>query len=90
MEVLSTLEKKISTIVEMVQTLKLENAKLVEEKAFLMEENAELEKKIETLQATQIEIDRLKDVDKETSLTKKVLNELIESIDSLVEKEHQP
>lgn len=90
MEAISTLEKKIAAVVELVRTLKLENAKLSEEKELLIEENAELSKKIELLQTSQLEIDRLKKVDMETSLTKQVISELIDSIDSLVEKEHQP
>lgn len=90
MEALGTLEKKIASLIDLVQKLKLENAKLSEEKAFLFEENAELEKKIEVLTCSQSEVDRLKKLDSETTLTKKVISDLIDSIDSLVEKEHQP
>ena len=83
MEPLKILEKKITTLVELVQTLKAENSKLVEERA-------QLNKKLETLESSRSnEAERVEKLDKEKALTKTAIGNLIKSIDSLVVHENQ-
>lgn len=80
-EVLSVLEKKIASLVELIKDLKTENARLVEEHAQLQTQNKSLQ------QALQEDSRRVK---QEKDVTRQVVDDLIKCIDSLVEYEqHQ-
>ena len=73
MEALGLLEKKIKDLIELV-------AKLRQENALLKTENAQLLQKVESAKNDELS--------QEKALTKMVVDDLIKSIDSLVE-EHQ-
>jgi len=80
-KVLKVLEKKIYSLVELVKELKTENAKLAEE-------NAQLLAKLESVQDSMFtESNRVEKLDQEKTMTKMVVDDLIKSIDSLVEYE---
>jgi len=83
MQALKLLEEKIASLIELIKELKNENAKLAEE-------NAQLEVKVKSLE------DSLKDdvkqsdkLTEEKELTRLAVDDLIKSIDSLVELENQ-
>jgi len=97
MEVLTLLEKKIGSLLELVNKFKDENSKLKAENAKLTDESAKLLQKVESL-TSKIEsikgaaVERGKDLDElsqEKAVTKMVVDDLIKNIDSFVEKEKQ-
>ena len=81
MEALSVLEKKIAALVEMIHELREEKSKLVEQNEQLM---AKLE---HTQDAFLTDNERLEKLNQERALTKTVVDDLIRSIDLLVENE---
>ncbi len=84
MELLKTLEEKISALMNLVNSLKAENVQLCKK-------NSTLRETIEQLQV--IEKSSLQDKEKfsnEKALTKSVVDDLIKNIDALVDKEIQP
>lgn len=74
MSILKLLEEKLSCLAELVRELKTENAKLAEE-------NAQLAAELLMLKSS------LQDTLKEKELTRLVVDDLIKSIDSLVENQ---
>lgn len=76
MDTLKVLEGKIATLLGMIKKLKKENEALVQE-------NMELAGKLEKLETTVLK--DTKKLDKERELTKNVVDDLIKSIDSLVD-----
>jgi hypothetical protein len=81
MEVLNVLEKKIASLIEMIKELKAE-------KALLIEENLELKQRLESFESSLLS--REKNVEERTQeivLTKMVVDDLIKSIDLLVEEQ---
>ncbi|MFI5332804.1 MAG: hypothetical protein ACHQVS_01755 [Candidatus Babeliales bacterium] len=90
MEKLTVLEQKITALAQLVKTSREENARLVEHNARLTERNAELEKQRAALEKSMLgDTNRIKKFDEEQELTKTVIDDLIHSIDSLIENEHQ-
>ena len=83
MEKLQVLEQKISSLIEVAQKLKKENAQLVENSAQLAAKLAAMEKSLMG------DNERIEEFDKERKLTKTIVDDLIRSIDSLVENEKQ-
>lgn len=81
MEALKVLEKKIASLVALVHKLKADNAQLAEEKAQLMSESANLKKTVLT------DNKQIEKSSKEKALTKSMIDDLIKSVDSLVEQE---
>lgn len=97
MEVFTLLESRIKSLVELVNKLKDEGVGLKAENARLIEENASLSDKVFSLQA-QIDsfegaiVENSKNLDElsqEKALTRMVVDDLIKSIDSLVEENQQ-
>jgi len=94
MEALGLLEKKIKNLVELLGKLKDENAKLKAENARLTDENVQLSQSVESLTkevktAEHVAVEHDKNLDElsqEKALTKIVVDDLIKSIDSLVEE----
>lgn len=83
MEKLTVLEQKIITLAQLVKTAREENARLVEQ-------NGELQQKVAALEKSTLgDTKRIKKLDEEQELTKTVIDDLIHSIDSLIENEHQ-
>lgn len=83
MEVLNVLEKKIASLIEMIKELKAE-------KAQLLEENLELKQKVENFESSLLSRDKnVEERDQEIVLTKMVVDDLIKSIDLLVEEQQQ-
>ena len=83
MEVLSVLEKKIEALVGVVHELKKEKARLVEE-------NTKLISKLEMLENSLLaDGEHIEKLNQERALTKTVVDDLIRSIDLLVETEKQ-
>lgn len=80
MEPLSVLEEKVSLLLDLVKGLKEQNACL--EKV-----NSDLLQKIELLESSTL--DQNQQVADEKALTKIVVEDLIRSIDSFVQKENQ-
>ncbi len=74
MSTLKLLEEKLTCLAELVKELKTENAKLAEE-------NAQLTAELSMLKSS------LQDTLKEKELTRIVVDDLIKSIDSLVENQ---
>ena len=74
MSTLKLLEEKLTCLAELVRELKTENAKLAEE-------NAQLSAELSMLKSS------LQDTLKEKELTRIVVDDLIKSIDSLVENQ---
>jgi len=81
--VLDILEQKVSSLIELARELKQENVRLVENIAQL---TAKLEKTEKTLLGGS---ERIEELDQERELTKNIVNDLIKSIDMLVESEKQ-
>lgn len=103
MDVLTALEQKIGSLLELVKhltertkKLELENEKLLAEQLNLTNLNAQLTQESTELRAQleKIEFSALKgnsqieELNQEKALTKLVLDDLIQSIDSLVEREN--
>jgi hypothetical protein len=83
METLTVLEKKIASLIDIIKELKAENARLAEE-------NAQLAAKVMTTEKTLLtDAQRVEELDQEKALTKMVVDDLIKSIDSLIEGEKQ-
>jgi regulator of replication initiation timing len=83
MEVFSVLEKKMEALVELVRELKRDKARLIEE-------NTQLLMKLEMLESSLLaDNDRLEKFNQERVITKTVVDDLIRSIDLLVEDEKQ-
>ncbi len=83
MEELSLLEKKITSLVDVIHELKKEKAKLVEE-------NFQLLTKLEILENSLLtDSERIEKLNQERALTKTVVDDLIRSIDLLVEEKQQ-
>lgn len=81
MNTLKVLEDKLIVLAELVKELKTENAKLAEE-------NAQLEAKLLMLQnSLQEDSRRIDELRHEKELTRVVVDDLIKSIDSLVENQ---
>ena len=79
MNVLKQLEEKLICLAELVKELKTENAKLAEE-------NAQLSAQLVMLQnALKDDTRRIDELKQEKELTRIVVDDLIKSIDSLVE-----
>lgn len=82
LEKLNQLEKKISLLIEMVRNEKSINARLIEE-------NQGLASRLESLENSLLKDTRtMEEFNQERQLTKMAVDELIQSIDRLVE-EHQ-
>jgi len=96
-EALSLLEKKIIHLLELISKLKEENNRLKAESAHLVEKNADLSQRVtdltEKMSVTEnamVEHDKdLDELSQEKALTKMVVDDLIKSIDSFVDKEKQ-
>ncbi len=83
METLSVLEKKVVSLIDIIKQLKTENARLVEE-------NEQLATKLTMMQSVvHNDAKRVEELDNEKALTKMVVDDLIKSIDSLVQDEKQ-
>lgn len=83
MEVLNVLEKKIAGLIELIKELKAE-------KAVLQEENIELKERLEKLESSLLMRERnVEEQSQEMVLTKMVVDDLIKSIDLLVDQEPQ-
>ena len=84
MEVLTVLEKKVAFLIGTIKELKAENARL-------MEENAQFAAKLSTVEKSLLnDTQRVEELDQEKALTKMVVDDLIKSIDSLIESDEQP
>lgn len=82
MNVLKQLEEKLICLAELVKELKTENAKLAEE-------NAQLSAQLSMLQnAFKDDSKRIDELKQEKELTRLVVDDLIKSIDSLVENQN--
>lgn len=83
MEVLNVLEKKIASLIEMIKELKAE-------KALLLDENATLKEKLEKIESSiLLREQNVEERSQEIVLTKMIVDDLIKSIDLLVEEQHQ-
>lgn len=83
MEVLNVLEKKIASLIEMIKELKAEKAQLIEE-------NIELKQKLESFESSLLSREKhVEERNQEIVLTKMVVDDLIKSIDLLVEEQQQ-
>jgi predicted nuclease with TOPRIM domain len=104
MEALSVLEKKVAVLVSTIKQQKIENSELVErlaqsnlEKdqatehyAQLAAENARLVEKLELIETSIMSSnERADELDQERALTKMVVDDLIESINTIVPIEDQ-
>ena len=76
MEVLSVLEKKIASLIELIKQLRAENE-------LLAQSNAQLKDQIEKLQASLLERPQ------ELALTRAAVDDLIKNIDFLIEHEQE-
>lgn len=84
MEVLNVLEKKIAGLIELIKELRAD-------KMLLLEENAELRERLEMIESSLLLHDKnVEERSQEIVLTKMVVDDLIKSIDLLVEQEPQP
>jgi len=83
LEKLTTLEKKISQLVDMVKMARQENVRLLEEKSQLISRLDMLETSL--MKGTQ----SIEELTQERSLTKEMVDELISSIDRIVEQEQK-
>ncbi len=82
MNMLKQLEEKLICLAELVRELKTENAKLAEE-------NAQLSAQLVMLQnALKDDTQRIDQLKQEKELTRLVVDDLIKSIDSLVENQN--
>ena len=79
MDLLNVLEKKVAGLVCRVKELEAENAKL-------SADNTQLTAKLETMENSMLsDIRHIEELDQEKALTKMVVDDLIHSIDSMVE-----
>lgn len=104
MEMINVLEEKIKALLALVkdlkqsndvlqaesQKLKTENEELKTENAKFAEDNAQLIAQLKSLEGTMVKgSDQIKELKQERSATKSVVDDLIKSIDALVEHENQ-
>ncbi len=83
MKALGILEKKITALVAVVQDLKKENKRL-------QEENVHLATKLSSMEESLlVDVERIEKLNQEKVLTKNIVDDLIRSIDLLVENEKQ-
>jgi len=79
MNILKVLEGKVAELVKKIKELEAANGKLIAE-------NMQLTAKLETMENSMLsDIQRIEELDQEKALTKMVVDDLIKSIDSLVE-----
>lgn len=105
MEVVSILEEKIKTLIAAVKGirhehitlqskydfLQNENTQLKAENVRLTECNAQLNLQLRTIEESMLkETGQIQELTEERSITRLVLDDLIKSIDSIVENENQP
>lgn len=105
MEVLLMLEEKVKTLIAVVKgvseqhktlqlaydSLKLEVVALKAENAKLAEGNAQLTFQLNTIESSMLkETGHVQELTEERSITRLVLDDLIKSIDLIVENENQP
>jgi cell division protein FtsB len=105
MEVVLVLEEKIKALITMAKgmkeqhealqlkhdSLKSENAELKAENDTLTENNAQLTFQLNTIEKSILkETGHVQELTEERSMTRLVLDDLIKSIDSIVENENQP
>jgi len=83
METLSVLEKKVVSFIDIIKELKAENARLVEENTHIAAKLSSLNKSMTD------DAQRVEELDQEKALTKLVVDDLIKSIDTLIEGEKQ-
>jgi hypothetical protein len=83
METLSVLEKKVISLIDIIKDLKAENARLVEEKDQLAAKLLMVEGSLTD------DAKRVEELDQEKALTKMVVDDLIKSIDTVIESEKQ-
>lgn len=90
MELLGSLEQKVVALVALIHELKRENAQLKENILCHIEDNKNLKKQIEMLESSMLkESNRLQEqLQKEKELAKTVVDDLIKSIDAIVESEN--
>ena len=104
MEALGVLEGKIRSLVVLIEELKtqnevlqvdkgklkVENEELKTENAKLSEDNAQLETQLKGIEESILkENEQVKELSQERLITKAVVDDLIKSIDTLVEHENQ-
>jgi len=83
METLKLLEQRIEQLLDLIKELKAGNARLTEE-------NARLTENLETLESSVLkETASIEELNQEKALTKRVVDDLIRNIDSLVEHENR-
>ena len=80
MEILSALEKKIEGLVELIRALREENSKVSKENQELQIKMSQLEEAL-LKESGRIELE----LSEERSTTRRVVDDLIKSIDSLIE-----
>lgn len=83
METLSVLEKKVVSLIDIIKELKAENARLIEENTQLAAKLSSVKKSMKD------DAQRVEELDQEKALTKMVVDDLIKSIDTLIEGEKQ-
>mgnify|MGYP002788406225 CR=1 FL=1 len=91
MELLQSLEQKISSLVVLANSLKKENEELKKDLSGRDNEIQQLKGEIEMLESSLLnEHSRLQEqLDKEKELTKNVVDDLIKNIDAIIEGENQ-
>lgn len=91
MELLQSLEQKISSLVVLASSLKKENEDLKKDLSGRDNEIQQLKGEIEMLESSLLnEHSRLQEqLDKEKELTKNVVDDLIKNIDAIIEGENQ-
>jgi hypothetical protein len=85
MEAMQVLEQKISKLITLIKELKTENSELRSQNVLLDKKNQEMAKVIETMELSLLSNKEANREDAE--VTKLAVDELIKSIDSLVEPE---
>jgi hypothetical protein len=105
MEVLLMLEEKVKTLIAMIKnvterynalqltydSLKMEMVELKAENAKLIEGNAQLTFQLNSIESSILkETGHVQELTEERSMTRLVLDDLIKSIDLIVENENQP
>ena len=87
MDILKKLQGKISLLVEVAKKLKADKEQVLLENEMLMEENGELKIQLANLENSLLkETKNIDDLSQERAMTKMVVDDLIKSIDLLVEE----
>ena len=87
MDILKKLQGKISLLVEVAKKLKADKEQVLLENEMLMEENGELKIQLANLENSLLkERKNIDDLSQERAMTKMVVDDLIKSIDLLVEE----